>query len=253
MPAIQIGLPWGPSSEGQRYYRIHPNRLEITPDILELAGLILLRERPLPARVLARIEERISAKKSWFASLLRYAYRDATAIDTGGIVVATPLIPGTGGFNAWLQTLCDWSLRLTYPSFERFAPGHGPLSKEAYREFLKFASEHDPGSDVATEAVKLIREAYLVPMKLMQRRGAEYAFISKLENHELVKLMYPMIDVHPTPARVYETLSAPVYGLVPDQIHLLLLTLLIPGRNRHRKRTTFDARILRDNAQSVTI
>ena len=30
--------------------------------------------------------------------------------------------------------------------FERFAPGFGPLPREAYRQFMKHVSEHDLGS-----------------------------------------------------------------------------------------------------------
>ena len=45
--ALQIGLPWGTVPEGTGCYRIHPNRLEVTPDILELSALVQLQERPL--------------------------------------------------------------------------------------------------------------------------------------------------------------------------------------------------------------
>ncbi|PYV45585.1 MAG: hypothetical protein DMG06_01785, partial [Acidobacteria bacterium] len=117
----------------------------------------------------------------------------------------------------------------TYPMFERFAPVHGPLPREAYRQFMQFAGEGNLGSAEAPDFVKLICEAYLLPMGLMQRRGSEYLVSSRLDQHELVQLLTPLLDHHPSPRRVYEHLAAPVYGLVPDQIHLLLLTLLIQG------------------------
>lgn len=47
---------------------------------------------------------------------------------------------------------------------------------------MSFATEHDLGAPDAPQLVKLIREAYLVPMGLMQRRGSEYALAPKLEN-----------------------------------------------------------------------
>ncbi len=226
---LQVGLPWGPPAEGTRCYRIIPARIEAGPEILELAALHYLRDRPLSARVLDRIKERIAQRSSSFRSLVRAAYNDAIVLDPTGSRATPPLLQHQGGFNVWLNTYCEWALKQTYPMFERFAPGYGPLPQEAYRQFMKFASEHDLGSELAPESVKLIREAYLVPMGLMQRRGADYLFPSKLDNHELVRMLLAILEHHPTPARVYQHMSAPVYGLVQDQIHLLLLVLLIQG------------------------
>ena len=93
--------------------------------------------------------------------------------------------------------------------------------------------------------MKLVREAYLVPMGLMQRRGSEYVVSPKLDSHELVRFLAPVLEHHPTPGRVYQCLSAPVYGLVPDQIHLLLLILLVQGeidivKGQHSYRDTYE-------------
>ncbi len=227
--AMQIGLPWGPAPQGAHCCHILPAQVERSPEILELAALHSLKGRPLSARILARVQERIAARTNWFRSLVRTAYADAVVMDSSGNRTAPPLLPLQGGFNVWLNAYCEWLLRQTYPMFERFAPGHGPLPKEAYRQFMKFAAEHDLGSEQAPDYVKLIREAYLLPMGLMERRGAEYLVSPKLDSHELVRLLMPIVDHHPTPARVYQHLSSPVYGLVPDQIHLLLLVLLIQG------------------------
>ncbi len=70
----------------------------------------------------------------------------------------------------------------------------------------------------------------------------------KLDNHELVRLLAPILQHHPSPARVYEHLSAPVYGLTPDQIQLLLLVLLIQGevdivKGERSYRETYDTMI----------
>ena len=226
--ALQIGLPWGPPAEG-RCFRILPARLDADGHILELAGLCHLKQGPLPKRVLARIDERIGARLSWFASLVRNAYADATVLEPDGNKATVPLHSLQRSHTAWLSAVGEWMLRQTYPLFERFAPGFGPLPKEAYRQFMKFATENDLGAQDAPDFVKLIREAYLVPMGLMQRRGSEYAMSPRLENNELVRLLTPVLEHHPTPARVYQHMSAPVYGLVPDQIHLILLLLLIQG------------------------
>ena len=72
-----------------------------------------------------------------------------------------------------------------YPSFERFAPGYGPLGKEIYRAFLRFASERDLGGWDADESVRLVREAYLVPMGLLDRSGRDYIVPKRLEQKEL--------------------------------------------------------------------
>ena len=226
--ALQIGLPWSAPADGAAM-KIIPKPLELNADIIELAALYELKDRPLPARVLSRIQERIAPRSVWFASLVRAAYLDATVKDGMGLKATPPLLPREGGLSAWLNAYGEWLLRLTYPLFERFAPGSGPLPKEAYRQLMKFASERDLGAPDAPEFVKLIREAYLVPMGLMQRKGAEYIINPKLESNELVRLLAPILAHHPTPSRVYEHLSAPVYGLLPDQIHLLLLVLLIQG------------------------
>jgi len=227
--ALQVGLPWGPVPEGDHCFRILPSRLEHTAEIFELAALHYLKEKPLPSRVLGRIQERITGRSSWFRSLVRTACNESVVLDPDGNKSSPPLTSMQGGVAAWLSSHGESILRQTYPQFERFAPTYGPLPKEAYRQFMKFASEHDLGAELAPDYVKLIREAYLLPMGLMQRRGSDYVVIPKLENHDLVRLLTPILGHHPTPARVYQHLSAPVYGLVPDQIQLLLTVLLVQG------------------------
>ncbi len=227
--ALQVGLPWGPVAEGSHCFRIIPGPLATSAEMLELAALHYMKENPLPARVLTRVQERIAARGSWFKSLVRAAYNDARVLDPQGNRWVPPLNSQQGGLNAWLNAYGEWILRHTYPQFEKFAPTYGPLPNDAYRQLMKFASESDLGTEHAPDYVKLIREAYLVPMGLMQRRGPEYLVTAKLENHDLVKALAAILGHHPTPSRVYEHLGAPVYGLVPDQIHLLLIMLLVQG------------------------
>jgi uncharacterized protein DUF6079 len=226
--ALQIGLPWGPPPIGA-CHRIVPRPIELSGDVIELAALEELKERPLPARVASRIEERIAARRPAFRALLRSAYAEATLLDPTGTRVVVPLMAPQSGLNAWLDGYGEWLLRQTYPLFERFAPVHGPLPRTAYRELMHFVTEHDLGALDAPDFVKLIREAYLVPMGLMQRKGFEYLLAPRLDNHELVRHLGLILGHHPSPAHVYEHLAAPVYGLVPDQVHLLLVVLLIQG------------------------
>ncbi len=246
--ALQIGLPWGAPAAGTHCYKILPRPIELNPEILELSALLDLKERPLPARVLTRVTERIASRSSWFHSLVRDAYNNAGFYDPSDTKVIPPLHSMQGNHAAWLNTCGEWILRQIYPLFEQFAPVHGPLPKEAYRQFMKFASEQDLGAEAAPDYVKLIREAYLVPMGLMQRRGSEYHVNQKLDNHDLVRLLTPLLDHQPTPERVYQHLSAPVYGLTPDQIHLLLILLLIQGeidivKGEHSYRETYETLI----------
>ena len=170
--ALQIGLPWGPPAGGA-CHKIVPRAIESNAGILELAALHHLKDRPLPARVLGRIQERIASHSAWFCTIVRTAYMDATVVDATGAKAVPPLHSLHGGHTEWLNTYGEWLLRQTYPLFERFAPVSGPLPREAYRQFMKFVSEHDLGAQDAPEFVKLIREAYLVPMGLMQRKGPE--------------------------------------------------------------------------------
>ncbi len=227
--ALQIGLPWGSPAAGSDCHKIIPRPIELGAEILELSALMDLKDRPLPSKVLARVQERIASRSSWFHSMVRDAYSNAVFFDPSEAKAMPPLNAMRADHAAWLNAYSESILRQTYPLFEQFAPGHGPLPKEAYRQFMKFASEHDLGAEEAPDYVKLIREAYLVPMGLMQRRGSEYYVSQKLDNNDLVRLLAPLLDHQPTPERVYQHLSAPVYGLTQDQIHLLLITLLIQG------------------------
>ncbi len=246
--SLQVGVPWQAASAGSGVFKLLPKPMEPDPEILELSALQELKDRPIPAGVLARIHERLSARSSWFCSLVRDSYLNAVFYAPGESKLGSPIGAMQGNQAGWLNAHSESIQRQTYPLFEQFAPGHGPLPKEAYRQFMKFASEHDLGEEDAPEYVRLIREAYLVPMGLMQRRGPEYAVNQKLDSHDLVRLLIPLLDHHPTPERVYQHLSAPVYGLVPDQIHLLLIMLLVQGeidivKGDHSYRDTYETLI----------
>jgi hypothetical protein len=225
---LQIGLPWGPAPEGA-CHRVLPTAIEPGPELLELAALQQLRERPLPPRVLTRIQQRIGSRTPSLVAMIRSSYVEARVLDPQGNRAAPPLQPLHGGLGPWVNTFGEWLLRQTYPMFERFAPGFGPLPREAYRQFMKHATENELGSPEAPEFVKLIREAYLVPMGLMRRNGQEYMLTPRMEANELVRMLAGILEHLPSPARVYQHFAAPVYGLVTDQVHLLLLVLLVQG------------------------
>jgi hypothetical protein len=72
-------------------------------------------------------------------------------------------------------------------------------------------------------------------MGLMTRRGRSYEVARNLDRNELVTQVMNLLPHHPVPQVVYDTLAEPVYGLVPDQTHLLLDFLVIQGALDIRK------------------
>ncbi|MBI2839732.1 MAG: hypothetical protein HYX75_15580 [Acidobacteria bacterium] len=227
--ALCIRLPWGESEPAPGVYMLQPARLTLGEETLELAALLRLRERPMNPDLLQRLDRRIAERVALFRAQVRSAYLEATITAPTGKAESPLRIDTSSSLQLWLEHHAQWILRRTYPSFERFAPSHGPLPKEAYRRFMRFAAEHDIGVPDADEYVKLIREAYLVPMGLLQRKGQDYSLPARLDRNELVSLLMPLVEHHPAPAVVYTHLASPVYGLVPDQIHLLLIFLLLYG------------------------
>ncbi|MEN8132465.1 MAG: DUF6079 family protein, partial [Pseudomonadota bacterium] len=224
-----IRLPWGRSGPMAGGYTLQPAPIELTADLIELAALLRLRERPGNPELARRIGQRIETGGQRFAQLLRSAWQEARWIPPEGGSEPAPRLDGKTTLDSWLSTLALWILRRRYPAFERFAPRHGPLPKEVWLRFMRFASHDDIGSAEADDHVKLVREAYLVPMGLLRRKGREYLTPVHLERHELVRLITPLLEHNPSPRTVHEHLREPIYGLVPDQINLLLVFLLLQG------------------------
>ncbi|MCZ6794862.1 MAG: hypothetical protein O7J95_14745, partial [Planctomycetota bacterium] len=129
-----------------------------------------------------------------FRTQLKNAYLDASIVSSSGAPEKALTVDRSLSFDGWLDALAGWILGRTYPSFERFAPTYGPLPKEAYRSLMRFVSEKDLGDADADDHVKLIREAYLVPMRLMGRKGRDYVLPRNPEKNELVRLVLPMLE-----------------------------------------------------------
>ncbi len=227
--ALCIRLPWGNAATAPGVYTLQPAPLTQRPEFVELAALARLRQHPSSRALLARVDRRIREHLALLQSEVKNAYHGATLSGPTGTEETPPHSDANTMLDPWLDGYGEWILRRTYPAFERFAPSHGPLPKEAYRRFMRFAATSDLGEYDADEYVKLIREAYLVPMGLLQRRGRDYVLPPRLDKNELVSLLLPLLEHRPSPKVVYDHLANPVYGLVPDQVHLLLLFLLIQG------------------------
>nr|WP_279382559.1 DUF6079 family protein [Acanthopleuribacter pedis] len=226
---LQIGLPWGPSPAGRRCFRFEPRPMEMSSGLRELCVLLRLHDQAVSQSQAAKIKDRIAQLAPLFVNGVRQAYLEGDLYDTHGDKLTALREGHTRKTGDWLRALLLAVFRFHFPQFETYAPGYGPLSHEAYRQLMNFVRENDIEQADAPEYVRLIREAYWLPMKLMVRKGRGYAMHPKLDQHELVQLIRPMLAHEPSPNQIYETLAAPIYGLVPDQIHLLLLLLLIQG------------------------
>ncbi|MDJ0837575.1 MAG: DUF6079 family protein [Acidobacteriota bacterium] len=226
--ALQIGLPWGPQPQAIGCFKLLPKTIELTGELRELAALLRLEQSPHPKAVLKAVRERIPSRAALFQAQVRDAYQQAELWNPGGERIR--VIGETNGrLNEWVMRLGHQIFRHVFPQFEDYAPSSGPLPQEAYRKFMDQALHGDLCSEDPHDFVKLIREAYLVPMKLMDRKGRAYRISPKLDKHDLVNLIRPLLDHQPGPKRIYQHLATPVYGLVADQVHLLLLLLMVQG------------------------
>jgi len=242
---VCLRLPWGAAPPALDLYTVQPAPVPVTPDLVELAALVRLAERPGPPDLRRRIEERVQARASLAERALRAAWQDATLITPEGVREPAPRLEPQATLETWLESVALWVLRRIYPAFERFAPSYGPLPKDAWLRFMRFAAREDIGAPEADDYVKLIREAYLVPMGLLRRRGREYTTPSNLDQHELVRLLTPLLAHSPAPRAVHAHLAEPIYGLVPDQVNLLLVVLLLEGaidilKERRSYRDSFE-------------
>lgn len=227
--ALCVRLPWGEARPVAGACTLMPAAIDVGEDMVELAALANLRERPLAPEAAKRLRKRIDTRIPAVEKALRNAWLEASIMTPEGRREPPPRLADKATLDAWLDAIAIWSLRRMFPAFERFAPGHGPLPKEAWREFMRLALDDDIGRYDASDYVKLIREAYLAPMGLLRRRGREYTPPPNLERNELVALLGPLLEHGPTPGTVYEHLANPIYGLVPDQVTALLLMLLLQG------------------------
>jgi len=224
-----LRLPWGDPRPAPRMVTVIPATLDLDEQLVELAALLRLTERPAEKGLKDELSRRIKQHRPLVATKVRSAYLEAMVHDSQGKSQSALRLGPADTLKRWLDGFALWALRRRYPSFELFAPAYGKLPKQAYLSFVRVATESDLGDDDSDEFVKIIREAYLVPMALMKRKGWFYQANSKLDQHELVKLLMPLLEHAPPPKLVYEHLSGSVYGLVPDQIHLLLVFLVLQG------------------------
>ena len=228
-PALCIRLPWGETTPAPGCHTVQPKQIQMTPALRELAAMIRLRTRPLNPDVTRLLSRRIEDRLPLFAAELRAAYGGAPLILPEGRDERGPAFGPSDTLEDWLDGLALRMLQRRFPAFEKHAPSHGPLPQEAYRAFARFVTEKDIGGEHADDWVSLVREAYLVPMGLLRRQGRRYTVPAGLDNNDLVRRLLPLVERSATVEAVYEHLSAPIFGLVDDQIHLLLIFLFVLG------------------------
>ncbi|MGH8550509.1 MAG: hypothetical protein ACRERU_18285, partial [Methylococcales bacterium] len=222
-------LPWGAPAAVAGLYTIEPVPMTVSADLRELAALVRLDQQALSPELKKLVERRVQTNRTSFVAQLRNSWTDAVLVTPEGNRERAPRLEKTMNLERWLESLALVILRRNYPAFERFAPAHGPLPREAWIRFMRFAVHDDLGRAEADDYVRLIREAYLLPMGLLRRKSRDYTVPSNLENQELVRLLMPMLKHSPSPKAIHQRLSEPVYGLVPDQINLLLVFMLLQG------------------------
>ncbi len=230
--ALWIALPWGQGEEEtiQECYRIQPQRIVLSDDLIELAALKVLSERAMPYPVKEKVQRLLQNRKEYFSKLVWHSYREVNLIAPNGFVDRVVASENSKSLSHWLSFFGERILTHKFPQFSKFAPSLGPLPKESLRQLLKSALE---GEDFLFEDVPLfvkqIREGYLVPMGLIRRHGNIYHVIQDLDRHELVGHLLRILPNQPDPKGIYEFFMEPIYGLVPDQIHVLLIFLFLQG------------------------
>ncbi|PIE01712.1 MAG: hypothetical protein CSA81_10605 [Acidobacteria bacterium] len=234
IPSLVVFLPWEKIDAQDRAitqsYRFVPRPMELTRELRECAALASLKNRPMSASLRQRYVDRMKNRISMFHNMMQFSYQQGRlyAPDTADCGAVLNSISQSKRAS-YLDKLGESLFHNRFPRFHEFAPCSGRLSKDAIRLLMRFfmekGIEHPPESTL----LKMIFEAYLIPMKLIQRRGIQMKIPANIEKHELVDRLMPMLDYNPPVKQIYKYFQEPLYGLVPDQISLLLIFLLTIG------------------------
>ncbi len=224
-----VRLPFGDAGVAREHHTVIPTPLAVTDAVREAVACGRLLSKPLDRAVSERAAGMLTDRATAVARQVSDAYCRGQRLAPSGRGKFAPPAGAFDGTDSWLADNLRWVLGRTYPAFESVAPTAGPLPLETHRAFIRFLTENDVDAPASDREVDLVREAYLVPMGLLKGTPRGYHLPRNLERHELIKLAAPLIDNGPAPKTLYDYLAGPVYGLVPDQIHLLLLFLYFQG------------------------
>jgi len=228
VPVLVIRPCWGGGQAAASAHTLLPASLAPEERHFELLALFRLKDGAWSEAAKRRIAARLEQQTLAFETEVKTAYGAGSLIDPSGRALPAPAADARAQ-EGWLDQLAKLVLARLYPGFERFAPSFGPLSKDILRRFASFCVSNDLAAPSSDDAVQLVREAYLIPMEVIARQGGGYVIPANLERRELIKLLLPLLEHQPVPKAVYEHLAQPIYGLVPDQVHVLLLALLSLG------------------------
>ncbi|MCB1051734.1 MAG: hypothetical protein KDC71_14140, partial [Acidobacteria bacterium] len=227
--ALSVALPWGPAVKPAYGYVLQPQKMTLTNELKECLVLLQLKERPLNPQMLEKLNQRLEVRTGLFRSMVRDAYQNALLLSVDGTRIHLLNRSHPKRFTAWLDPFLTRILELTYPRFSKHAPCAGPIPKSTWKTFVQQAMQGSLESTQVPEEVQWVREAYLLPAGLMRRKGAEYPFHPQLDQHPWVQAIQSLLDLEPEPERIYTYLQEPTWGLVEDQIHLLLVCLVVLG------------------------
>lgn len=242
---LLIGLPWTNSQRINNVVLLQPAPVELTAQWLELAAMLQVKERPLSNAAKTLLLRQIKERSALFFNEIKQAYQQSKLYYDGVRTDQHLLLDVSKPFVAMVEQIIERLLKKRYASFERFAPSYGAISKDIWINFLRQGLTQNLLKTEAHDAMRLIQEAYLLPMGLLKRRGHEYTLPRRLDRHELVSIVLSMLEHEPHPKIIYQHLAEPVYGLVTDQVHCLLYFLLIQGeidivKDQHSLRDSFE-------------
>jgi hypothetical protein len=227
--SLVIRLPFGAPEAAALHHTLIPSTLPVDDATRDAVAIGRLLTKPIDEDVSKRARIALNAKLQETARQVSTAYRRAQRLGPSGRSKSAAGPDSLDTTEAWLSDNLRWVLGRTYPSHEQIAPTTGPLPQSAIRTFARFLSEYDIESPSKDMEVDLIRESYLLPMGLLKGAAGGYRLPQNLDRNDLIKLSDPLIQNSPAPKTLYEYLAGPVYGLVPDQIHLLLIFLYYQG------------------------
>jgi hypothetical protein len=242
---LLVGLPWTSQRLKNKCALLQPASMTLTPQWLELAAMLQVIKHPLSNAAKILLRQQIKERTALFHNEVKQAYQQAKLYYAGLQTDQNLALDTSRPFMEVIEQVIERLLKKRYPSFERFAPGYGPLAKETYLSFLRQGLRQNILTLETDDAVRLIQEAYLLPMGLLKRQTREYALPKRLDRQELVSIVLSMLEHEPHPRVIYQHLADPVYGLVTDQVHCLLYFLLMQGeidilKDQHSLRDHFE-------------
>jgi len=220
---MNIERPHFPTAE--ETYTLVPEPISVTQELRECAALHLIAQRPMSSRMQQRYKKQLKSRVELFHRQVALAYRGAELRSPNGSRCPLQGNLNTKNPQLTLDQIGASIFAYHFPRFETFAPSSGPLPKDLLRELQRFLTTQPITSSEAPSSIRIIQEAYLVPMKLLRRRGMQLEIAPVLEKHELIQRLLPIVEHQPKVKKIYAFFQEPVFGLVPDQVALLLIFL----------------------------